>query len=278
MARDEEKQWVFRDRYPERTAAYAQMEALGRRACADLPYDAALAYGEHPSETFNLFTGQSGKPIVVFFHGGYWQGLSPALFHFMATPLASLGLSVAFPGYPLAPEASLTQVVASACRAIDAIVDAALKRDLKPAGWIAAGHSAGGHLSLLTSLPRRAIPLLGVVAISPICDLTPLCKTTLNEVLKLSSAEVCGLSPLHLPVPLAPVHLLVGRDETLGFRRQAHDYSAKLTAAGQESRLHELPNLNHYTICLDICRRNSPILEAFGELAGQMRRQGKDFA
>lgn len=278
MARDEERQWVFRDRYPERAAAYAQMEALGQRACADLPFDAALTYGEHPSENFDFFPGQSGKPIVVFFHGGYWQGLSPALFHFMASPLASLGLSIAFPGYPLAPEVSLTRVVTSACRAVDAVIDAALKRDLKPAGWIAAGHSAGGHLSLLTSLSTRAIPLFGTVAISPICDLAPLCRTTLNEALGLSASEVFHLSPMHLPVPPAPVHLLVGQEETMGFRGQARDYSAKLIAAGQDCRLHELPGLNHYTICLDICRRNSPILQVFRGLAGRVRQRGRGCA
>lgn len=274
MAREDETDWVFRDRHPERGEVYARMDSESERAYATLKVQRGLHYGDHPREALDLFPGQPGAPLVVFFHGGYWQSLSRERFAFVAEPLVRAGYSVALPGYPLAPEASLSAIVAAASIAVKAATEAATAAGLAPSGWIAAGHSAGAHLALMTALSPQSVPLRGVVAISPICDLDPLRGTSLDSALKLTTEDVRSLSPARLPLPSARVQMIVGADETAGFRGQTFSHTARMVQAGHDCSCRELPGLNHYTIPLEIRRPYSSIMAAVIELTGTPAGQG----
>lgn len=274
MAREDESLWVFRDRYPERNEVYARMDAEADSARETLRCDLGIAYGDHPREAFDLFPGPPGAPLVVFIHGGYWQGLLRERFAFVARPLVKAGYSVALPGYPLAPEARLSEMVYAVDRSVDAILKIAARHKFNPSGWIASGHSAGGHLALLTALRDREVPLNGVVAISPICDLESLRDTSLDAALGLTDDDILRFSPRRQPAPRAPVQLVVGADETAGFRGQALTYAARLVTEGGTCSYRELPGLNHYTIPLEIERPYSSIMAAFNELTGPPARQG----
>lgn len=267
MAASDEPDWVFRDRHPERGEVYARMDALSDAARGSGACIAGIPYGAHPREAFELFPAAPGAPLVVFIHGGYWQSLTRERFAFVATPLRAAGFAVALPSYPLAPDRRLGDIVASADRSVDAIIAATIARGERPSGWFASGHSAGGHLALLAARRPRAVPLLGVVALSPICDIGPLQGTSLDAALSLSEREIADLSPLRLEVPAAPVRLFVGEDETPGFRNQARDYAEQARKLGHDCSAILLPERNHYTIPLEIERPLSLILSTFNELA-----------
>lgn len=269
MAAADEADWVFRDRHPERGEVYARMDALSEAARGAGNCIAGIPYGAHPREAFDLFPSRSGTPLVVFIHGGYWQSLSRERFSFVAAPLQKAGFAVALPSYPLAPEQRLGDIVAAVDRAVDTIIAATIARGERPAGWIASGHSAGGHLALLAARRERAVPLMGIVAVSPICDIGPLRGTSLDAALSLSEADVAEFSPQRLAPPPAPVRLFVGEDETRGFRDQAHAYAEKARNLGHDCDARVLPGLNHYTIPLEIERPLSLILSTFYELAAK---------
>src|SRR6185437_1238765 len=72
-----------------------------------------LRYGPRERNAWDLFpTADPDAPCVVFIHGGYWQRNSKDQFaNLIAGPYAH-GWAAALPGYTLAPDASLSEIVA----------------------------------------------------------------------------------------------------------------------------------------------------------------------
>lgn len=60
-----------------------------------------------------------------------------------------------------------------------------------------------------------------IVPISPVADLDPLLRTSMNEILLLDEAEARAESPVLCPAPAAPVTVWVGADERPAFITQA---------------------------------------------------------
>ena len=56
---------------------------------------------------------------MIFIHGGYWQRNAREFFAIMAEGALQRGLAVAMPGYTLAPEATLTEIVDEIRLALD---------------------------------------------------------------------------------------------------------------------------------------------------------------
>src|SRR5688572_13375947 len=63
-----------------------------------------LAYGPHPRQRLDLFPAGAGAPLLVFLHGGYWQGMSKESFSLVAPAFVEAGIAVAVVGYALCPE------------------------------------------------------------------------------------------------------------------------------------------------------------------------------
>jgi arylformamidase len=204
--------------YPPKWAAAAAAfrDALGARARLDLPWGAGERHG------FDLFGPESGqaKGLLVFVHGGYWRRFDRSFWsHLAAGPLAH-GWAVAMPSYDLCPTVRVSDITAQMVRAVTAAA-------AEVAGPIRlAGHSAGGHLVARLGVPRMlpeavAARLARIVPISPVADLRPLLRTSMNDDLQLDAAEAEAESPVLQPRPVAPVTVWVGAAELPAFVDQA---------------------------------------------------------
>ncbi|SFU14949.1 alpha/beta hydrolase [Sedimentitalea nanhaiensis] len=204
--------------YPPRWQAKAKAfrDGLGGRAELGLPY------GDSPRQAFDVFRPQNAaKGTVVFIHGGFWRAFDGSAWsHLAAGPLAR-GWAVAMPSYDLCPQVSIadiTRQIAVAVRSVAARTE----------GPIAiTGHSAGGHLGA-RMLDRCLIPdavgqrISAVVPVSPLSDLRPLLKTTMNEDFKLTEQAAIDESPLFMTDRRkVPVTVWVGADERPAFLDQA---------------------------------------------------------
>ena len=79
-----------------------------------------LRYGPRERNTWDLFpAADPNAPCVVFIHGGYWQRNSKDQFASLIAGPYALGWSAALPGHTLAPDASLTEIVAEINAALD---------------------------------------------------------------------------------------------------------------------------------------------------------------
>jgi acetyl esterase/lipase len=185
-------------------------------------YRNGLPYGGGPRERFDLFFPETpAKGLMVFVHGGYWLNFDRGYWSHLAAGAQARGWAVAFPSYDLCPAVRISQITRQITHAIGvtaAMVDGPV---------VLTGHSAGGHLvarmlepGLLD--PEVAARLHRVVPISPLADLRPLLKTSMNADLGLDAAEAEAESPVLMADRHdVPVTVWVGGDERPAFLDQA---------------------------------------------------------
>jgi arylformamidase len=209
-----------------------------------------LAYAPAARTAFDLYpAANAAAPCLVFIHGGYWQRNSREVFAVYAEGLAKAGWSVAMPSHTLAPEASLSAIVAEIGLALDWLAEHG------PAYGIAgpiilAGWSAGAHLAVMhLDHPRVAAGL----AISGVYDLAPISDTALNTALKLSADEIVTLSPLRLPVVRKPLTIAYGTAEVPALIRDSRSLHEHRCAAHAPGPLLPIAGADHFSI-LDALR------------------------
>lgn len=207
----------FPDRWAEAAAEWRGLEAALGRARLNLPY------GEASRERFDLFY-PAGRPagLAVFVHGGYWRRFGREDWSHLARGFTEAGWACAVPSYTLAPGARIAQITVQVGQAVAAAAE-------HVAGPIVlAGHSAGGHLVARMAMTDAPLPgdvaarIARVVPISPVSDLRPLLRTTINEDLRLDAAEAAAESPVLGASRAGPrIAVWVGADERPAFLDQA---------------------------------------------------------
>lgn len=217
-----------------------------------------LEYGQQPANRCDVFkAGAPGQGLFIFIHGGYWQRNSKDMFAFVSAGLVARNINVATIGYTLAPDASLSEIVAEVSAAVDMLVARHQELGFDPENVHVGGWSAGGHLAaILAEHPN----VKGVAPISGIFDLQPISRCYLDEKLKLTSDEITALSPMNRKVP-AEKHLALfaGALELPELRRQSEDYATRLNRCGNHVMHHLVPGRNHYSI-LDELRDDDGII------------------
>ena len=180
------------------------------------------SYGPTPRQSYDVFFPE--RPAVglcIFVHGGYWRRFDRRVFsHVAAGPIAQ-GWVTALPSYDLCPNVRISEIT----RQISAMIHVAAEQFAGPIAL--AGHSAGGHLvarmldpgSLAEDVATR---LRSVTAISPVSDLRPLLRTSMNEDFRLTQDEAASESPVLMSKRRnVPVRVWVGADERPAFLDQA---------------------------------------------------------
>jgi arylformamidase len=242
-----------------------------------------LLWGERGDETFDYFPAATGDaPLLVYFHGGYWQELSKNESLFAAPDCLANGIAFAALDYTLAPRATLGTIVEQCRRAI-----ASLHRQAATLGFDArrvyvAGNSAGAHLAamLLAAGWQTAHGLAddvvaGGVLLSGIYDLEPLMGTSIDAALHLTDADVATLSPQRLKAG-RPVKTIVawGENETAEFKRQSRAYASALAGSGFPVSALEVAGANHFDIVFGLADRESVLGQATIELIHGTQNKG----
>lgn len=167
-----------------------------------------LSYGSGQRQAWDIYPGTNpSAPWLIFFHGGYWQMNSRENFACVAEGLAPHGWSVAIPGFTLAPEANLEQIIVENRAALDWLQNHVAQYKLS-GKVIVSGWSAGAQLAALA----LAHPLICAgLAIAGVYELAPLRDTYLNAKLSLTDQQIEDLSPLRLPVVNKPLTSLTAQ-------------------------------------------------------------------
>ena len=225
-----------------------------------------LAYGPRPRNKIDLFRcGTARAPLFAFIHGGYWQRNAKETFACMAAgPLAN-GMDVAFIGYTLCPEATLSEIVDEIAAAVRWLRREGPHRGAGEGRLVVSGWSAGGHLTA-TTLAMDEVD--AGLAISGIYDVEPCRLNYLNDRLNLTAEEAAKTSPLlHLPKKSAPVVLAYGTGELPELQRQSVAYHDARRAAGLPSELLPLAGLNHFSIMDELEKHDGVLARAARALA-----------
>lgn len=206
-----------------------------------------LSYGPRPRNKLDLYRcGAAKAPLLAFIHGGYWQRNAKETFACTAAgPLAN-GMDVAFLGYTLCPDITLSEIMAEIAGAVRWLRREGPRHGVGEGRLVVSGWSAGGHLTA-TTLAMDEVD--AGLAISGIYDVEPCRLNYLNDNLRLTVEESARTSPiLHLPKKSAPVVLTYGTGELAELQRQSIDYHKARQAAGLPGELLPLAGLNHFSI------------------------------
>lgn len=178
-------------------------------------------YGPRTRQYFDLFLPEDDtENTLVFVHGGYWLRFDPSFWSHLASGALAYGWSVAMPGYDLCPTVRISDITQQIAATVETV---AWQRNGKIA---LAGHSAGGHLVSRMLAPGMLMAdtlarVSHVVPISPVSDLRPLLKTSMNADFKMDEDAATAESPVFQPSPSTPVSVWVGADERPAFLDQA---------------------------------------------------------
>jgi arylformamidase len=88
-------------------AAYREQAAAHGRA------ELGITYGSSERQTIDLLFAKEGEraPLAVFIHGGWFRSLEPASLSQLAGGLKPHGVTVAVPGYDLAPRVTIAEII-----------------------------------------------------------------------------------------------------------------------------------------------------------------------
>lgn len=237
-----------RGQVPDHPSILERWTASSALARAELECRCDIAYGDHALEKLDVFPAKASEglpPILVFIHGGYWQRLDKSDFSFLARPWVEAGVTFVALNYPLAPQADMDAIAASAQAGLQWVIDHAAELGGDAGQVFLCGHSAGAHLAALAA--TRLDKVQGWCGISGIYDLEPVRHVAANAVVKLDQPMAARNSPVLLAprTPGLPVILAVGDGESAEFKRQQQ----VLAEAWGVGRSLVLDHTHHFSSC-----------------------------
>lgn len=228
------------------------------------PADARIAYGDAPQQFGDLRIPKAdaaarAHPVAIVIHGGYWRA-AYGLDHIghLCAALARAGVAtwsleyrrIGNPGggWPGAGE--------DVARGSEYLRTLAQRYPLDLSRVAVVGHSAGGQLALWLAAQHK-IPLRGVVSLAGVIDLRRAWELGLSRGVV---AELLGGSPREKPdsyrqaspIELVPLglkeRLLHGAQDDIVPIEISRRFQAAAGAAGDDSRLIEIPDAGHFEL------------------------------
>ena len=223
-----------------------------RKSFLDIPY------GDRERTKIDLYpAADKAAPCLVFLHGGYWQRNSREVFAMLVEGVAAHGWSVAIPGYSLAPDAPLTDIVTEISGSLDWLAQNGESYGI--AGPVVlSGWSAGAHLvAMALDHPRVSAGL----AISGVYDLAPIRDTGLNNALKLTDQEIAKLSPLRLPAVHKRLDIAYGTAELPALVFDSIKLHESRMTAHAPGKLFPIEGADHFSILAELRRPDGALVD-----------------
>jgi arylformamidase len=237
-----------------------------------------ISYGKGAAQILDVYpAAEPMSKTLIFIHGGYWQTMDKASFHFIAGGFRPYGITTVLLTYPLAPSVSMDEIVLSCREAVDWLYRNIPAYNGDPEQLFVAGYSAGGHLAVMLMATNwnhfnknlAAGIIKGACTISGLFNLIPIQLSNLNQVLKMDMEMALRNSPVQLqPLNECPVILAAGGDETSEFKDQSREFYNCWQPAGIPMQLLEIPGLNHFSILETLPEPASVLHEAMCRLMG----------
>jgi len=207
------------------------------------------------AHTLNKKTNKNLDPLLVFFHGGYWQELSAKESFFPAINTIKNNIGFAAVEYTLAPNASIDEIVDECKEAVNWLFLNSKMLGFDKNKIILAGSSAGAHLAAMCSIHNQENKnsLLGSILVSGIYEIEPLIGTSIDEALYLKKDQAIRNSPMFKDLEKFPPTVVAwAENETEQFKKQSKIFVNKLIDKEVPVRSLEIENKNHFDVILDL--------------------------
>ena len=258
-AQEFEAQYNLRERRPDyEVTVIPDWIERSSHARAAMSSTLDVRYGAGERQKLDVYNcGDTSAPVLIYFHGGYWQRGDKTIYGFLAKPFVDAGVNVVVVGYDLCPDVTITRISDEAREAISHIWRHAANLGINRERITVMGHSAGGHITEMmmgTDWPRygNGLPhnlIKAGIPISPLSLLEPVRLTAgLNSGIRMSAEEAAAQSPMinHPPLIDAPLLVVVGGAETAEFHRQAQMYVDAFATRTRQIGLYVVPGVDHF--------------------------------
>lgn len=235
-----------------------------------------LRFGEGPLETADFFyCGKPNRPLMVFFHGGYWRARDKKDYSFIANGILPLDCSLVVMNYDLCPAVTVQEIVRQTKRGLEWVARQAAGWQIDPAQLYVSGHSAGAHIIAATLAQTGAAfelkhhKIKKAYLISGVFDVEPVLQISVNEEVKLKPEDVAELSPIRYPFSsTVGYEVIVGGVEPKDWIGESERMAAHLRAQGCEVGLHILPGLHHFSVLHEMDRPEGYVSKLFSRDIG----------
>lgn len=230
--------------------------------------------------TLDIFRpeGQTGLPVLLFFHGGVWQLGDKDSYTNVGQALARRGIVTLVVNYRLTPTVRHPGHVQDAARAVAWALENVERFGGRKDRIFLSGHSAGGHLvtlllfdpSYLRAVGHAPEELAGVIALSGVFDLTrPIDDTPeggfesfIYPPFGEDKAARLAASPVsHLHAVRPPLLVLVAGEDYKDMRQQSRDFVAALKARKLPVSFLTVPGRGHFELVQRIGSDADPTTE-----------------
>lgn len=235
-----------------------------------------LRFGDGPLENADFFyCGKPNRPLMVFFHGGYWRARDKKDYSFVVNGVLPLDCSVVVMNYDLCPAVTVHEIVAQTKRGLEWVHQQAQSWQIDPNQIYISGHSAGAHIIAATlaqtgaDFQLKKHQIKKAYLISGVFDVEPVLEISVNEEVKLQPSDVQILSPMRHPFASDVAYeVIVGGAEPRDWIGESERMASHLARQGCKVGLHVLPSLNHYTVLHEMDRPEGFISRLFANDIG----------
>ena len=220
-------------------------------------------YGPDARNVLDVYAPENAQnaPVVLFVHGGSWQGGDKSGHQFVGESLARAGYVTGVMNYRLAPQHRYPSYVQDAAAALRWLRDNARAYGGNPGDLFVTGHSAGGYNAVEMVDNARWLAEVGV-PVSAVRGVIGIAGPYSYDFRQFQSrvafpegATPDEVMPDRHVRPDAPPHLLlVAENDTTVYPQNALNMEAALKKAGIPVTRTVLPKLNHITIIGAVAR------------------------
>lgn len=220
-------------------------------------------YGPDARNVLDVYAPQNvqNAPVVLFIHGGSWQGGDKSVHRFVGESLARAGYVTGVMNYRLAPQNRYPAFVQDGASALRWLRENAKTYGGNPDVLFVTGHSAGGYntVELVDNerwLREAGVPIRAVRGVIGIAgpysyDFRPLQS---RVVFPAGSTPDQVMPDRHVRKDAPPHLLLVAANDTTVYPQNALNMEAALKRAGVPVTRTVLPRVNHVTIIAAVAR------------------------
>jgi acetyl esterase/lipase len=231
-----------------------------------------LSYGPDAHQKLDVYLPASGvsDTVVVFWHGGSWQGGDKKTYAFVGRTLARMGYVAVVPNYRLYPDVVFPAFVQDGAAAVRWAFD-----NYQPRTIVLMGHSAGSLIAAdlaldphyLEATGTDKLPIAGMIGLSGPYDFTPWPR--LKPIFQDTDPSVwkpINLAARPSPYPFLLIH---GRLDYTVKPANSISLAGAVNRVGGRAKLIQYPYFDHMSMLL-------PLIGPFAYLF-PLRRQIKRF-
>lgn len=214
-------------------------------------------------------------PIVVYVHGGFWQGMNKHTSSYTIKPFIEHQAKVIVIDFDLCPDITLSEVIRQFQKAASRVFSYAGEHKSKSVSFI--GHGSGAHLityllteDMISRLGTDKFNLLKhIYLISGVYDVSELRKTEAvnrENLLSITEDNVSELSPVkknftHLQKYNLVFDAYVGGDESPTLQKQTREFVAHLKKEKLHANFHLMEGLDHFNVVEKLSEINYDITQ-----------------